>query len=255
MASRAASVRWRVVRSLFEVLYRHPALYWLASTLPFAGQWRRWQRLVMPRLAGKRVLEIGCGPGNLLIDMAQSGYTCSAIERSPQMVAAARARLRRYHLEGQVSLQQGVAQKLPYAAATFDSVVSTFPSDYIFDPLTLDEISRVLGPRGSLVVILGAALLPANFLLLPLVALQSLVYGGQRSRDGQRGYADSSEIAGAGEVTEEKTNEKAAVTVTIMGPQGAVLLRGLQAAGLVASIELVRGPFWEALVFIGRKRE
>ena len=230
MASEAASVRWRVVRSLFEILYRNPPLYWLASTVPFAGQWRRWQRLVIPRLAGKRVLEIGCGPGNLLVDLVQAGFTCSAIDRSPQMIATAEARLRRHHLEGQVSLQQGVAQKLAFAEGSFDSVVSTFPAEYIFDPVTAGEISRVLTEDGKLIVVLGATLLPANILLLPLVALQSLVYGGAGS-----------------------SSSNATASTTIIGPQVEGLLRRLQAAGLSTSVELVKGPFWQAVVCIGRK--
>ena len=37
---RTIGLRWRLVRSLFELLYRNRLLYWLASTIPFAGQWR-----------------------------------------------------------------------------------------------------------------------------------------------------------------------------------------------------------------------
>src|SRR5437660_2505110 len=89
------NLRWSVVRTLFELLYRNRTLYWLASTLPFAGQWRVWQRLVLPRIDGRDVLEVGCGIGTLLADMIEAGYTCSAIDRSPQMVAATRDWLRR----------------------------------------------------------------------------------------------------------------------------------------------------------------
>ncbi|HST88150.1 MAG TPA: hypothetical protein VLJ14_07210, partial [Ktedonobacterales bacterium] len=49
-------LRWRIVRPLFELLYHNRALYWLASTIPFAGQWRTWQRLTLLRLAGRDVL-------------------------------------------------------------------------------------------------------------------------------------------------------------------------------------------------------
>ena len=47
--AKRARLHWRIVRMLFELLYRNRTLYWLASTIPFAGQWRRWQRLVLPR--------------------------------------------------------------------------------------------------------------------------------------------------------------------------------------------------------------
>ena len=45
MAEQHTSQRASVLRALFGVLYRNRTLYWLASTIPFAGQWRRWQRL------------------------------------------------------------------------------------------------------------------------------------------------------------------------------------------------------------------
>ena len=79
---------------LFETLYKNRYLYLFASTVPFAGQWRVWQRLVLPRIVGHEVLELGCGLGDLLADMLEAGYCCRAIEQSPQMVAAARDTLR-----------------------------------------------------------------------------------------------------------------------------------------------------------------
>jgi SAM-dependent methyltransferase len=241
-ASAPTSVRWRVVRGLFELLYRNSVLFWLASTLPFAGQWRHWQRLVIPRLVGKRVLEVGCGIGTLLLDMVQAGYTCSAIERSPQMLAATRARLRRHGLLDAVSLQPGLAQELPYANASFDSVVSTFPTDYIFDTLTLGQIGRVLVPDGRLIVVLGARLIPNHHvLLLPLVALQSLVYGGvgKNAQADQKGGSDD--------------GRQRRPAPAIVGPRGDALLQGLRTAGLVGSLEVVQGPFWEAYLCVAEK--
>ena len=61
--TRRASLRERALASAFEALYHNRTLYWLASTLPFAGQWRVWQRRAMPRLVGFDVLEVGCGTG------------------------------------------------------------------------------------------------------------------------------------------------------------------------------------------------
>lgn len=225
----------RVVHAVFELLYRHRWLYWLASTIPFAGQWRTWQRLVIPRLVGTDVLETGCGTGTLLVDMAEAGYTCTAIEYSPQMVAATRDRLRRRHLlGGVVSLRQGSAAELPFPEQSFDSVVSTFPTEYILDPATTREMARVLRPGGRLIVVLGATLLPAHFLLLPLVGLQTLLYGrGQR-----RATRAGSETA----------------PVASQQPLAHPLLARMGAAGLVARVEPVRGPFWEAVLYIAEKR-
>jgi SAM-dependent methyltransferase len=226
-----APLRWRVVRALFELLYHNRALYWLASTIPFAGQWRRWQRLVIPRLraAGARdVLEVGCGIGTLQADLAAAGYSCAAVDRSPQMVAATRARLRRHGFAtASERVILGDVRALPFADASFDAVVSTFPTDYIFDTRSLSEIARVLRPGGQLIVVLGATLLPTNVLLLPFVAIQALVYGHS---------------------TVPRANDK-------QPPAEAArpLLALLRRCGLTPRFEAVRGPFWLAQVYSGEK--
>ncbi len=218
-------LRVSVLRFLFGALYRSRTLYWLASTVPFAGQWRTWQRLALPRLVGHDVLEVGCGPGTLLGDLAAAGYVCAAIDRSPQMVAAARAALRRRRISlAEVPVTRADVRHLPFSEAAFDSVVSTFPTEYIFDREALREIARVLRPGGRLVVVLGAAILPDNVLLLPFVALQTLVYG-------------RATVAGAG------ANR----------PENDILARRLLEAGLVPARSVVRGPFWEAVVYMADK--
>ena len=162
---------------LFETLYKNRYLYRFASTVPFAGQWRVWQRQVIPRITGHDVLELGCGLGDLLADMIETGYNCRAVEHSPQMVAAARDALQRRNLGEKNWVLQGSAQRLPFSAASFDTVVSTIPSEYIYDPDTIAEVERVLRPGGRLIVIEGANLLPVGFLQPLLVLVQVLVYG------------------------------------------------------------------------------
>ena len=220
-AQPGASARWQIVRLLFELLYRNRTLYWLASTLPFAGQWRVWQRLALARLRGADVLEIGCGPGWLLADMLERGYRCKAIDRSPQMVAAARSTLRRRHLSADAeTVRLASAQALPFADASFDSVVATFPTDYIADAAALREMRRVLRPRGRLVVVLAATLLPTRALLRPLVAVQRLVYGRQA------------------------VEAQASARLEI----GAALLASMRASGFAPRMEVAPGPFWVAYV-------
>lgn len=220
-ASQRDVARMRVVRFLFELLYRNRTLYWLASTVPFAGQWRVWQRLALSRLRGTDVLEVGCGIGSLLGDMVERGYHCQAIDRSPQMVAAARRELRRRGLRSWPEIvRRANVQALPFEAASFDSVVSTFPTDYIADEYALREIRRVLRPEGLLIVVLAASLLPARAMLRPLVAVQRLVYG-QKAIEAQA--SAEPELA-------------------------ASLLTRMRSAGFTPQLERVQGPFWVTYV-------
>ena len=167
----------RLRQLLFETLYRNKYLYRFASTIPFAGQWRVWQRQVLPRLRGHDVLELGCGLGDLLADMLASGYACRAIEHSPQMVKAAHETLRKRRAGAPDLVEQGSAQRLPFNDHSFDNVVSTFPSEYIYDHQTIAEVARVLRPGGRLIVIEGANLLPTGFFQPILLLFQMLVYG------------------------------------------------------------------------------
>ena len=222
---RRSSLRGRALSTLFGLLYRNRYLYWFASTIPFAGQWRVWQRLALPRIRGQRVLEIGCGPGKLLADMVRAGYTCAAVDRSPQMVAAARDELRRQRLSSrETPISQADVQHLPFLGESFDTVVSTFPTEYIYQPSALCEVARVLRPGGRLVVVLGAGLLATRLPLLPLVGVARLVYGKSAPASGQ-GCA--------------------------LAAQAAPL--PLAAAGLTGKPECVRGHFWEAYLVVAEK--
>jgi ubiquinone/menaquinone biosynthesis C-methylase UbiE len=66
------------------------------------------------------------------------------------MAAHARRRLHRHNYPA--NLARGFAQQLPFPKNSFDTVVATFPTEYIFQLPALREIRRVLAPGGSLVV-------------------------------------------------------------------------------------------------------
>jgi len=223
---------------LFETLYKNRYLYRFASTVPFAGQWRIWQQLVLPRIHGHDVLELGCGLGDLLADMLDAGYMCRAVEHSPQMVAAARATLSKRKLGPASWIVQGSAQHLPFPAGMFDSVVSTFPSEYIYDPDTIAEVERVLRPGGRVIIIEGAQLLPVGFLQPLLVFVHLFVYGPGVLFGPQK----------------QQRREAEGKVVTEELPAGAFgKLIPLEKSGLRRRSEIVRSQRWEVYITIGEK--
>jgi ubiquinone/menaquinone biosynthesis C-methylase UbiE len=129
-------------------------------------------------LVGEDVLEVGFGTGDLLIDLAESGYSPYGLDSSIRMVRIAMRKLRRKGLS--VPLCRGYAQALPFADESFDSIASTFPSSFIFDPASLAEMKRVLRQGGRLVVVREARLMGQS-LLSRFVRWLYLITGQYRS--------------------------------------------------------------------------
>jgi ubiquinone/menaquinone biosynthesis C-methylase UbiE len=115
------------------------------------GRWTNWIESAIPFMRGTRILELGHGPGHLQRSLRDRSLFAVGLDESPQM-----ARLAKRHAGGRANLTRGVAQSLPFAAQTFDTVVSTFPSEFIFDSQTISEAQRVLRQSGR-VVLLPAA--------------------------------------------------------------------------------------------------
>ncbi len=124
------------------------------AALVSAGHWRDWVLSALDDLPGPRVLELGHGPGHLLVALHSRGVSAVGLDLSKQMSRQAAGRLRRQALP--LTLARGRAQNLPFPEATFDQVVSTFPSEYAFDPATLAEVRRVLAPGGRWNILLSA---------------------------------------------------------------------------------------------------
>ena len=152
------SLQRRVVKIGFHLLYHQLAFtYDTVAWLVSLGQWKAWGRTVLVRLRGRRVLEIGHGPGHLLIALARSGYRPAGVDLSPQMIRIAHQNIERAGVHApQVQCR---VQELPFRSGVFDSVVSTFPTDYIGDLATLREVQRVTNERGRLIVVFGAQLI------------------------------------------------------------------------------------------------
>jgi SAM-dependent methyltransferase len=243
----------------FETLYKNRYLYRFASTVPFAGQWRNWQRLVLSRIHGNDVLELGCGLGDLLADLLEEGHSCRAVEHSPQMVAAARATLRQRRLGDATTVIQGSAQALPFSSARFDTVVSTFPSEYIYDPDTISEVARVLRPGGRLIVIEGANLLPVGFIQPLLVLLQMLVYGpralfGPRTRNNLNTEVARSRQLSRSRARQRNRRKANATTIVDVLPDAWFGQHiPLERFNLHRRAECVRTPRWEVYIIIGEK--
>jgi len=104
--------------------------------------------------AGMRVLDAGCGTGNLEHFMAQKdlpAVSIDAVDFSPGMLEMAAEKCRGLDF---VSFQQlDLSAALPFGDATFDRIVSVNVLYALPNPdATLRELLRVLKPSGTLVI-------------------------------------------------------------------------------------------------------
>ncbi len=88
---------------------------------------------------------------NLQLDLHALGYAPLGIDLSPYMGRIATRKLTTRQLSPR--LIRARAQALPFAAESIQTVVCTFPTDFIIDPRTIAEIYRILVPGGRLVFV------------------------------------------------------------------------------------------------------
>lgn len=115
----------------------------------FGGVARRRRRL-LARAHGA-VLEVGVGTGRNL-DVYPPDTDVTGIDVSAKMLA--RARRRADHLGGPLRFEQADVRRLPFADATFDTVVATCVFCSVADPVAgLREAARVVRPGGQVLLL------------------------------------------------------------------------------------------------------
>ena len=109
-----------------------------------AGDVLRW---LLPR-KGEKILDLGCGDGQLTARIAAKGADVSGVDASPEMVAAARSR--------GVGSTVAQAEKLPFGNGEFDAVFSNAALHWVRgQDEMMAEVNRVLRKRGRFVAEMG----------------------------------------------------------------------------------------------------
>jgi ubiquinone/menaquinone biosynthesis C-methylase UbiE len=150
----------------------------------------------------RRVLDVGCGTGQLLRDLGwrlpQAGEL-TGIDAAAGMIEAARCAVADGRgADPRLRYRQGVAERLPFDDASFDLVISTTSFDHWADQgAGLAECRRVLEPGGLLVLtdLFSLTLLPTIWLSrrdrarTPLLTTKLLAAAGFRSITWHRLYS------------------------------------------------------------------
>ena len=109
-----------------------------------------------PAAARGTVVDLGCGPADIPIRLAQAAPACriTAVDASEPMLALARAALSKTDVGGRVALLGGYLPGLPLPPASFDAVVSNSLLHQLPDPLAFwGEVKRLVRPGGAVFVV------------------------------------------------------------------------------------------------------
>jgi ubiquinone/menaquinone biosynthesis C-methylase UbiE len=102
---------------------------------------------LMPEVNGLRVLEVGCGTGNISLALAHRGAWVVGLDASGPMLVRAQDKTRQAGLA--VTWIRGLASRLPFMDGSFDGVMCILALDFMTDrKMALQEMIRVLRPGG-----------------------------------------------------------------------------------------------------------
>jgi SAM-dependent methyltransferase len=99
--------------------------------------------------AGQSVLDVACGTGVVSVTAARLGARVTSLDLTPELLERARENARIAGVD--VQWNEGDVEKLPFADASFDVVLSQF--GHIFAPqpeVAIGEMLRVLKPGGTI---------------------------------------------------------------------------------------------------------
>src|SRR5919112_1092562 len=141
MATEMESLKGRLKATWMAGDYGHAAKYLEPSAMEFLER--------LPVQAGTRMLDVGCGAGQISIPAARAGARVTGVDIATNSIEVARARAREEGLDARFDV--GDAEMLPYEDASFDLVASLFGAMFAPRPERVAaELVRVCRPGGQI---------------------------------------------------------------------------------------------------------
>lgn len=127
----------------------------ISRTKIFQAAYDLLARDILDSMHRGAVLDIGTGPGALLIKIARMRHDLrlTGLDISPAMVSAARRNFEKAGLSSAIEVVEGSASSLPFENGSFDLVVSTGSLHHWANPAGgMNEIHRVLKRGGRALI-------------------------------------------------------------------------------------------------------
>jgi ubiquinone/menaquinone biosynthesis C-methylase UbiE len=128
-----------------------------------------WERAILEAtgpLAGRRVLDLGCGTGSLTLHLADAGAEhVTGLDVSPGSIAFAAARAEHFRPQAPVTFVAAGAEATGLPGGAFDVVAGRFVLHHLDVPAAVAELDRLLAPGGRGVFIETSGLNRVTILL------------------------------------------------------------------------------------------
>ena len=138
--------------TLLELLYSKLApTYDLVSYIISKGKWYKWQSYAINMIKGTKALEIGCGTGTLILRANEAGSSVIGLEKSRDMIHVCGRKFRKKFLIPIII--QGDILNAPIKSKIIESVIVTFPTNYLLELGFYCEVHRILIAGGRLIIL------------------------------------------------------------------------------------------------------
>jgi SAM-dependent methyltransferase len=115
--------------------------------------WAAWSRALGMLLPALEVADLGCGEGYLTVETARWARQVTAVDRSPGVLARAKALAARKRLSN-ITWKKGELEKLPIDDRAMDVALLSQALHHAGDPAgALAEAARILKPGGRLLIL------------------------------------------------------------------------------------------------------
>jgi SAM-dependent methyltransferase len=115
-------------------------------------RWQNLRKIIKKYIAGKQILDAGCGTGHLTIDLLKEGFEVTAIDSSPELVDLVRETIKneKLHVTSFVMDIRNLNGLIP---AKFNTIVCLDVIEHIdTDKIVLNNFREVLKREGTLII-------------------------------------------------------------------------------------------------------